>query len=97
MYLPSKIRLAFLFNSALLIGGLLAGCGSDSTTPVPEETRAQDSRVFTFSAYTSVSAKTFPAMDTASGDVIDMSTTSRWGGVLNGAAYRIEVPAAWNG
>jgi hypothetical protein len=26
-----------------------------------------------------------------------MSTTSRWAGVLGGAAYRVEVPANWNG
>ena len=31
-------------------------------------------------------------MAAAAGDVVDMSTTSRWAGVLNGAAYRVEVP-----
>jgi hypothetical protein len=36
-------------------------------------------------------------MAAAPGDVVDMSTTSRWAGVLNGAAYRVEVPANWNG
>ena len=36
-------------------------------------------------------------MAAAAGDVVDMSTTSRWAGVLNGAAYLVEVPANWNG
>ena len=36
-------------------------------------------------------------MAAAPGDVVDMSTTSRWAGVLGGAAYRVEVPANWNG
>lgn len=36
-------------------------------------------------------------MSTQSSDTVDMSTTSRWSGVLNGAAYRVEVPANWNG
>lgn len=36
-------------------------------------------------------------MAAASGDVVDMSSTSRWAGVLNGANYRVEVPADWNG
>jgi hypothetical protein len=36
-------------------------------------------------------------MAAAPGDVVDMSTTSRWAGVLNGAGYHVEVPANWNG
>ena len=36
-------------------------------------------------------------MKAATGDTVDMSTTSRWAGVLNGAAYQVEVPANWNG
>ena len=36
-------------------------------------------------------------MPPAATDVVDMSTTSRWAGVLGGAAYRVEVPANWNG
>lgn len=59
----------------------------------PEETRAQDSRTFTADA----TVTTFAAMAAATGDVTDMSTTSRWAGVLKGAGYRIEVPATWNG
>jgi len=62
----------------------------------PEETRPQDSRIFAPSAATAA-ATTFAALAAATGDVTDMSTTSRWAGVLNGAAYRVEVPANWNG
>jgi pimeloyl-ACP methyl ester carboxylesterase len=60
---------------------------------VPEETRLQDSRTFTADA----TVTTFAPMAAAAGDVVDMSTTSRWAGVLGGAAYRVEVPANWNG
>ena len=75
---------------------LLAACGSDdSSTPavVKEDPRPQDTRTFTADA----TVKTFPAMAAAAGDVVDMSTTSRWAGVLGGAAYQVEVPANWNG
>jgi hypothetical protein len=61
----------------------------------PEETRAQDSRIFTPADPT---ATTFAAMTAQSGDTVEMSTTSRWAGVMaNSAAYRVEVPANWNG
>lgn len=60
----------------------------------PEESRPQDSRTFT---PLDATATTFDALAAAAGDVTDMSTTSRWAGVLNGAAYRVEVPANWNG
>ncbi|MGY4831673.1 alpha/beta hydrolase family protein [Sphaerotilaceae bacterium SBD11-9] len=82
----SPLRLAVLAASVLL-----ASCGGDDD-PAAEETRAQDSRAFTATA-----ATTFTAMAAAAGDVVDMSTTSRWAGVLNGAAYRVEVPQNWNG
>lgn len=60
----------------------------------PEETRAQDGRSF---APANPSATSFDALAAASGDVVDNASTSRWAGVLEGAAYRIEVPANWNG
>ena len=75
---------------------LLAACGGGSdpvVAPVPEEKRAQDSRPFTADA----AATTFAAMAAAPGDTVDVGTTSRWAGVLNGAGYRVEVPANWNG
>lgn len=76
---------------------LLSACGGgddDSSTPavVPEPTRPQDSRSFTTTA-----ATTFAPMAAAAGDVVDMATTSRYAGVLDGASYQIEVPANWNG
>ncbi len=42
-------------------------------------------------------ATTFAAMPTQSTDSVDVSTTSRWVGVLGGAGYRVEVPVNWNG
>ena len=75
---------------------LLTACGGgdgDTTAPVvPEPTRPQDGRAFTAAA-----ATTFDAMAAAAGDTVAMSTTSRFAGVLDGAGYRIEVPANWNG
>ena len=88
---PSSFRLTTL---TIASATLLAACGGDSANPVtPEETRTHDTRSFTADA----TATTFTAMAAAAGDVTDMTTTSRWAGVLGGAAYRIEVPANWNG
>ncbi len=85
--------------SALAVAAtsFLSACGGDDggTAPVvPEETRAQDTRTFTPANPT---ATTFTAMAAATGDVVDVSTTSRWAGVLGGAAYQVEVPLNWNG
>ena len=82
-----------------LISGtaLLSACGGGSAVVVPEETRAQDSRTaFAVSAADAV-ATTFAPMSTQTTDSIDVSTTSRWAGVLGGAGYRVEVPVNWNG
>ena len=91
MRIHSTLRLGALAGAAFL-----AACGSndDPAPVVPEETRAQDSRVFTPANPT---ATTFAAMAAAAGDVTDMATTSRWAGVLGGASYQVEVPANWNG
>ena len=98
MHPQSTLRLSAL---ALAITTLLSACGgSDDTVANPppvavaEETRPQDTRVFTPAAPT---ATTFDAMAAAVTDTVVMSTTSRWAGVLNGAAYQVEVPANWNG
>ncbi len=76
---------------------LLVACGgTGDPAPVPEETRPHDARIFTTTA-----ATTFVAMAPLVGDTqaqIDvLNNTSRWAGVLNGAAYNVEVPANWNG
>jgi hypothetical protein len=81
-------------SAAAALALILAACGGGGdSTPQPEETRPQDTRTFTADA----TATTFAAMAAAPGDAVDMATTSRWAGVLNGAGYRVEVPANWNG
>ena len=74
----------------LAAAALLSACGGSDDSPaaaLPEETRPQDARVFT----PTVEA-TFAALG---GSAV---ATDRWTGVLNGAAYRIEVPTTgWNG
>lgn len=77
--------------AALFVASLAACGGGDDAvaipTPVPEETRAQDARVFS-----PVAEATFAALQ---GSAID---TDRWTGTLKGAAYRIEMPkTGWNG
>ncbi len=91
---PSSLR---LLTAALAASALLVACGGgsdDPPAPVAEDTRPQDTRTFTPADAT---ATTFAAMAAAPGDTVAMSSTSRWAGVLNGAAYRVEVPANWNG
>jgi hypothetical protein len=95
MNLPSSWRLTALALAAL--SSLTACGGSDDDDVVPEETRAQDSRNSFAPSPTDAAATTFAAQAAAAGDVVDMSTTSRWQGVLNGALYHVEVPANWNG
>lgn len=95
MNLPSSWRLTALALAAL--SSLTACGGSDDDAVVPEETRAQDSRNSFAPSPTDAAATTFAAQAAATGDVVDMSTTSRWQGVLNGALYHVEVPVNWNG
>lgn len=80
--------------SAVSAAVLLAACGG-STIP-PEEARIQDTITFKPAAAIAT-ATTFAAMASDPSDTVAMSTTSRWAGVLNGAAYQVEVPASWNG
>ncbi len=83
--------------SGLGFATLLASCGGGDVAPAPEETRLQDSRVFTADA----TQTTFTATAASSADSAAAATalagTSRWAGVLGGAGYRVEVPANWNG
>ena len=79
---------------ALAATAFVAACGGGDNAAAPEETRPHDARTFTAANPT---ATTFNAMAAAPGDVVDVTTTSRWAGVLNGAGYHVEVPAAWNG
>ena len=88
---PTRLHLTLLASAALLAA---CGGGDDPAPIVPEETRTQDSRTF---APADATATTFTAMAAAAGDVVDMASTSRWAGVLGGAAYRVEVPPNWNG
>jgi hypothetical protein len=67
----------------------LAACGGSDDDPrvdvTPEAQRPQDTRLFS-----ATGSATFAAMAGA-------PETDRWGGVLNGASYQIEVPKNWNG
>lgn len=77
--------------AAIALATLAACGGGDGNTTdlvtVPEPSRLQDTRVFT-----PVAEATFAALN---GSTVD---TDRWTGVLNNAAYRIEVPkTGWNG
>lgn len=85
--------------SALLF---LAACGGGDDEPVLSgEVRAQDARSFTVTPLSTASvyadyqagADGRPSFTALTGH----ETTSRWAGELNGSAYRIEVPANWNG
>lgn len=74
---------------SLLTAGQLAACSTSagSGSAPQSEYRAQDGRVFT------VDTASLP-FDAMPGSAV---STDRWTGVLNGAGYRVEVPANWNG
>ena len=78
--------------SALVLALACVSCATP-TPPLPEEVRPHDSRVFTPPATTS----TFAAMAALPADTVNMTSSSRWAGVLKGSAYMVEVPANWNG
>lgn len=60
---------------------------------MPEKLRVNDSRVFT----PPVIGSTFAVMSTLPGDTVNITTGSRWAGVLKASAYMVGVPANWNG
>ena len=89
---PITVAVLALMLAACGGGGIDGDEAGTAPAAVPEPARPQDSRTFTATAST-----TFNAMAAAPGDTVDMATTSRFAGVLDGAAYQIEVPANWNG
>ena len=87
-----------------LITAATAGTSLLAALPA-EETRAHDVAVYTLNA-ADAAATTFAPMAAAAGDTVDMGTTQRYACKLasydNNAkspfsAYRVEVPASWNG
>ena len=74
-----------------------AAVGGDLRAAMPpEEFRPHDGVAY-FVSPGDATPPTCAARRAAAGDAVDMNTTSRWAGVLEGAAWRIEVPANWNG
>lgn len=97
-----------LINASATLGTLItaASSGTALLAALPaEEARGQDTDTYSLPAALA-DATTFAPMAAAAGDVVDMSTTQRFAGKLASydnnpkspfAAYRIEVPANWNG
>ncbi len=84
----------FGFQKYTLTALALACVSCATSVPLlPEDLRPHNSRVFT----PPVMGATFAAIATTPLDAIDMTTSSRWAGVLKGSAYMVEVPANWNG
>lgn len=86
--------LAPILVLALCSSIFLSACGGGSSgqtdsgiaDPIVSLPRMQDSRVFV------------PPLEDSLAPLVDSSvSTDRWVGVLDGAAYRIEVPKQWNG
>ncbi|WVM88142.1 alpha/beta hydrolase [Halopseudomonas pachastrellae] len=80
--------LAILVGSIGLTGCLGSSNDSDDPDPRPQQVRINQG-FFTIDE----SALPFDAL----APVAPYTTTSRWSGVLDGAAYRVEVPENWNG
>lgn len=82
----TPLRATLLAAVAALVLTACGGRDDDNNNNQPEPLRAQDARTFT------------PAPDTTF-TALPRSTVvaDRWTGVLDGAAYRIEVPQNWNG
>ena len=93
-------------SSTLVTLTTAAAAGTSLAAALPrEEARGQDAKTFTVNA-ADFSATTFAALPVAAGDGVDVTTTQRFAGRLASydnnptspfAAYRIEVPANWNG
>ncbi|MGE4240767.1 alpha/beta hydrolase [Ramlibacter sp.] len=102
----SRVQRAAL---ALLAAAALAACGGGNDNDGTELPRAQDNRttfaVVPFSNTTAYpdfeasasGAASFRALTGTTSTGGALPATSRWTGTLNGAGYRMEVPANWNG
>lgn len=96
MFQLKKTALIGLAISSLALGGCFGGGGSDDDDDVPQETRVREQQK-------RIDANFFkPVQETTADftilrDEAPYNTTDRWVGVLDGAAYRIEVPEDWNG
>ncbi|MBL0726104.1 alpha/beta hydrolase [Piscinibacter sp. HJYY11] len=104
MRVPFVLSLRVLVPALLLTacgGGGASSSAGESEPVVSGETRPQDARSFTVAALDSTAV--YPDYQPGSGGVPSFTAvpgfegSSRWGGELNGAAYRIEVPSNWNG
>jgi len=93
MFEFKKTALIGLAISSLALTGCLSSGGGDDDEE-PARVREQQKRI---------DAKFFkPVQETTADftvlrDEAPYNTTDRWVGVLNGAAYRVEVPENWNG
>lgn len=94
----AKSSLASLSTAAAAGTALLAALPA-------EETRGQDVKPYALND-SAASATTFAPMASAPGEAVDMATTQRFAGKLASydnnpkspfSAYRVEVPANWNG
>jgi hypothetical protein len=99
----TKLTIAISRRLAVLSAALLlAACGGGGSEEpaVSGEVRAQDARVFTVAPWTTATYADFQAAPDGKPSFTALSgheTSSRWAGDLNGSAYRVEVPANWNG
>lgn len=88
-------------SALLVLGGCFGDDDEDNDPIVADETRAQDSRSFTAVPLNTTSA--YPDYQAGANGSASFTaqagfeSSSRWAGILGGAAYRIEVPANWNG
>ncbi|OWL86164.1 hypothetical protein SAMN05216586_11118 [Halopseudomonas aestusnigri] len=87
-----KTALLTMVISSLTLTGCLSGGGggSSSNDQADNRVRLQDQRVEEGFFNVNEAGLPFDALP-------EYSDSSRWTGVLNGAGYRIEVPANWNG
>ncbi|GAA6131786.1 alpha/beta hydrolase family protein [Halopseudomonas sabulinigri] len=92
MFKLKKTALIGLAISTLALGGCLSsgGGGDDEEARIREQQKRIDADFF-------VPVEETAADFTAYKDEAPYNTTDRWVGVLDGAAYRVEVPENWNG